>query len=81
MGERAKSDGESEFEDARWWNWGGYNAQSEARPLTEKVIEDAAMQIDPKRHSGGSNYVYADSHAKWKPFPQTWQPENEWDPR
>jgi len=21
--------------------------------------------IDPQRHSGGSNYVYADSHAKW----------------
>jgi prepilin-type N-terminal cleavage/methylation domain-containing protein/prepilin-type processing-associated H-X9-DG protein len=81
MGERAQGEDDSEFEDARWWNWGGYNAQTEARPLTDKVIADASTQIDPERHSGGANYVYADSHAKWKKFPMTWQPENEWDPR
>ena len=81
MGERAEADEGGEFENARWWTWGGYDGQTRPRPLTPKVMEDAAEQISLDRHKGGCNYAYADGHAKWKKFPQTWTPRNEWDPR
>lgn len=32
--------------------------------------------IQPDRHSGGSNYTYADGHAKWAKLEQTLNPNN-----
>jgi prepilin-type N-terminal cleavage/methylation domain-containing protein/prepilin-type processing-associated H-X9-DG protein len=80
-GERSEADETGEFENARWWEWGGYDGQTQARPLTAQVKEDAAQQISLDRHSGGVNYAYADGHARWRTFERTWEPENEWDPR
>ena len=81
MGERSGQDNGSQFEDSRWWNWGGYEPSARDRPLTEQVKQDAATQIELARHNGGSNYAYADGHARWRRFEATWAPRNEWDPR
>jgi prepilin-type processing-associated H-X9-DG protein len=81
MGERAEADEGGEFENARWWAWGGYDGQTRNRPLTPGVLEDAAEQISLDRHKGGCNYAYADGHAQWRKFSQTWLPKNQWDPR
>lgn len=32
--------------------------------------------MEPGRHAGGSNYVFADGHAKWFPFDATINPNN-----
>ena len=32
------------------------------------------MAISVKRHTGGSNYVYSDGHAKWQRFENTRKP-------
>ncbi|MBW3624503.1 MAG: DUF1559 domain-containing protein [Armatimonadetes bacterium] len=81
MGERAAEDEGGEFENARWWTWGGYTGQTQNRPLTPKLLEDAAKEISLDRHRGGCNYAYADGHARWRKFAQTWTPDNQWDPR
>jgi prepilin-type N-terminal cleavage/methylation domain len=38
----------------RWNNGGGYSAE-----------RDKAGNIQPDKHNGGANYVFADGHAKW----------------
>jgi prepilin-type processing-associated H-X9-DG protein len=32
-----------------------------------------AIYLSPDRHNGGSNYAFADGHAKWMKFDQTLQ--------
>jgi prepilin-type N-terminal cleavage/methylation domain-containing protein/prepilin-type processing-associated H-X9-DG protein len=32
--------------------------------------------VEPARHAGGSNYIFADGHAKWHKFQQTINPQN-----
>ena len=32
------------------------------------------IAIESKRHTGGSNYVYSDGHAKWQRFENTRKP-------
>ncbi len=81
MGERSEADDTGDFENVTWWTWGGYDGQSPAHPYTPQVLEDAQKQLSTDRHSGGANYAYSDGHAKWRKFPQTWAPHNEWDPR
>ena len=44
---------------------GGANRELFALDVTNPLA------IAAKRHSGGSNYVYADGHAKWRRFEQT----------
>jgi prepilin-type N-terminal cleavage/methylation domain-containing protein/prepilin-type processing-associated H-X9-DG protein len=39
-------------------------------------IAEMKTELAPTRHSGGANYLFADSHAKWMRFEQTLDPVN-----
>lgn len=59
--------------------WGG---PSDSRSITDAAgcrgtASDGGLHIrfmEPGRHSGGSNYMFADGHAKWHRFAQTIDP-------
>jgi prepilin-type N-terminal cleavage/methylation domain-containing protein/prepilin-type processing-associated H-X9-DG protein len=81
LGERSETDLTGQFENVRWWLWGGYQGPDRDRLLTAQVISDASQQLDLYRHNKGANYGFADGHARWMRFSQTWVPKNRWDPR
>jgi prepilin-type N-terminal cleavage/methylation domain-containing protein/prepilin-type processing-associated H-X9-DG protein len=39
-------------------------------------ISEMLQELDPKRHNGGANYLFADTHVKWMRFEQTVYPAN-----
>jgi prepilin-type processing-associated H-X9-DG protein len=54
--------------------WG--NPPRESNPMIQGREWDPAQQL-PKSvaitvHGGGANYVFADGHARWLKFQQTW---------
>ena len=60
--------------------WGGSaNDNTKSGPGCRTTEFTGGMHIkwmEPARHSGGSNYIFADGHAKWHKFNQTIDPNN-----
>ncbi|HEY3283047.1 MAG TPA: prepilin-type N-terminal cleavage/methylation domain-containing protein [Armatimonadota bacterium] len=38
--------------------------------------EQMRQELNPERHGGGANYLFADTHARWMTFAQTLAPTN-----
>jgi prepilin-type N-terminal cleavage/methylation domain-containing protein/prepilin-type processing-associated H-X9-DG protein len=68
------------------WGYGGLSwpKGEEGRRMTDD--EMLTSPLSPKtrlaydRHNGGSNYIFADGHAKWLKFEQTFEPKWLWGP-
>ncbi|MBC8143513.1 MAG: DUF1559 domain-containing protein, partial [Armatimonadetes bacterium] len=61
---------------------GEINPQLQACNATPQTIYSLMTYMGTERHSGGSNYTYADGHAKWNKLSQTLDPSNyQWGAR
>jgi prepilin-type N-terminal cleavage/methylation domain-containing protein/prepilin-type processing-associated H-X9-DG protein len=65
------------------WGYGGAEWQG-GRRLTDAEMQAGSISPKPRvaydRHLGGSDYIFADGHAKWLRWEQTFQPTWLWGP-
>lgn len=66
---RSTGDVKTDFCDVHFHPWLG-----EIQAPTSSADTKDPIAIDSRRHSGGSNYVFADGHAKWQRFSLARQP-------
>jgi prepilin-type N-terminal cleavage/methylation domain-containing protein/prepilin-type processing-associated H-X9-DG protein len=63
------------------WGYGGAGWQG-GRRLTDAEMQAGAISPKPRvaydRHLGGSDYIFADGHAKWLRWEQTFEPNWLW---
>ena len=79
VGERRSEvvDNVPQYCDDIWHPW--WNANTISLGAPEDDMDARTGAIATLRHKGGSNWVFADCHAAWKKFGQTWSPDGKID--
>jgi prepilin-type N-terminal cleavage/methylation domain-containing protein/prepilin-type processing-associated H-X9-DG protein len=69
---------------ARGENWSGTHGYLGTRRMTAEEALDPKQhlrgRVAAERHSGGSNYIFVDGHAKWHRLAATVEPKFLWGP-
>lgn len=68
--DRLGPNGEAPNCDVAYYPW--YNPSNPAAPRND--MDETAGAVDTTRHQEGANYLYADGHATWRKWSQTYSP-------